>query len=343
MFKWLGKMIGEPATPAPAGVPEAVPPQIDWSAAGNAVAPGFLQTFWQKVNDGIAVHNQTLREQHPELLTKPSRHRNLQPAAPYDEDDAWDLQACLASDERSQPVQPRDGSIAWVHVAPVLEAMASDGLTPVALFRMLRFFDLAGDDEGKLQYPAVRAFNALHRHSGRPTLLELACMMDDAGLSGPALRRNYCNTWADAIAEGWAPDAVWPYFMHHAESVAHALVDTRNNEPAFRPALLPALRLLPTLPDAVVAALFQLALGSAKTDRQAAQDTLDAYPGKEGRILGALKDGKAATRAVAAEWLGRLRHRPAAGALKQALAKEKQEAARRAMLEALQALDEPTD
>ncbi|WP_305317742.1 hypothetical protein, partial [Hydrogenophaga sp.] len=257
MFKWLGKMIGEPATPAPAGVPEAAPPQIDWSAAGNAVAPGFLQTFWQKVNDGIAVHNQTLREQHPELLTKPSRHRNLQPAAPYDEDDAWDLQACLASDERSQPVQPRDGSIAWVHVAPVLEAMASDGLTPVALFRMLRFFDLAGDDEGKLQYPAVRAFNALHRHSGRPTLLELACMMDDAGLSGPALRRNFCNTWADAIAEGWAPDAVWPYFMHHAESVAHALVDTRNNEPAFRPALLPALRLLPTLPDAVVVALFR--------------------------------------------------------------------------------------
>ncbi|MDP2251757.1 MAG: hypothetical protein Q8K14_15160, partial [Hydrogenophaga sp.] len=343
LFKWLGKMIGEPATPAPAGVPEAVPPQIDWSAAGNAVAPGFLQTFWQKVNDGIAVHNQTLREQHPELLTKPSRHRNLQPAAPYDEDDAWDLQACLASDERSQPVQPRDGSIAWVHVAPVLEAMASDGLTPVALFRMLRFFDLAGDDEGKLQYPAVRAFNALHRHSGRPTLLELACMMDDAGLSGPALRRNFCNTWADAIAEGWAPDAVWPYFMHHAESVAHALVDTRNNEPAFRPALFPALRLLPTLPDAVVVALFRLALGSAKTDRQAAQDTLDAYPGKEGRILGALGDGKAATRTVAAEWLGRLRHRPAVGALKQALAKEKQEAARRAMLEALQALDEPTD
>jgi len=44
---------------------------------------------------------------------------------------------------------------------------------------------------------------------------------------------------------------------------------------------------------------------------------------------------------VAAEWLGRLRHRPAAGALKKALAKEKQKAARRAMLEALQALDEP--
>jgi len=318
-------------------------PVIDWSAAGNAVAPGFLQTFWQKVNDGIAVHNQTLREQHPELMTKPSRHRNLQPAAPYDEDDAWALQACLASNERRRPMQPRDRSTAWVHVAPVLEAMAGDGLTPVALFRTLQFFDLAGDDEGKLQYPAVRAFNTLHRHSGRPTLLELACMMDDAGLSGPALRRNYCNTWADAIGGGWAPGAVWPYFMHHAESVAHALVDTRNNEPGFRSALFPALRLLPTLPDAVVVALFQLALGSAKTDRQAAQDTLEAYPGKEGRILGALGDGKGATRAAAADWLGRLRYRPAVGALKQALAKEKQEVARRAMREALQALDEPTD
>lgn len=318
-------------------------PVIDWSAAGNAVAPGFLQTFWQKVNDGIAVHNQTLREQHPELLTKPSRHPLLQQAAPYDEVDAWALAAYLASDERCRPLQPRDGSTAWVHVAPVLEAMAGDGLTPVALFRTLQFFDLAGDDEGKLQYPAVRAFNALHRHSGRPTLLELARLMDDAGLSGSALRRNYCNTWADAIGEGWAPEAVWPYFMHHAESVAHALVDTRNNEPAFRPALLTALRLLPTLPDAVVVALFQLALGSAKTDRLAAQDTLNAYPGKEGRILGALGDGKAATRAVAAEWLGRLRHRPAVGALRQALAKEKQEAARRAMQEALQALNEPTD
>lgn len=313
-------------------------PVIDWSAEGNAVAPGFLSIFWHRVNNHIADHNERLLRHGVQVVA--NARRSLQPSKPYDEDDEWALQAYLASDERRETKQPRDQETAWMHVAPVLEQMASEGLTPVALFRTLLFFNLAGDAEGKLLYPAVRAFNALHRHCHRPTLLELACMMDDAGLSGPALRRNFCNTWADAIAEDWEPDAIWPYFMHHTEAVARALLSTSDNEPGFRPGLYRALSMLPSLPEPVVDALFQLALGSSAKARPPAQEVLARYPGKEGRIVSTLGNGKATTRAAAAEWLGRLRYRPALTALEKALSCEKQAASRRAMLDAIKSINE---
>lgn len=314
-------------------------PVIDWSAASNAVPPSFLKAFWLKVNGGIAAHNKSLFENDPELLTQPSERPNPRPVKLYDEDDQWSLQDYLASDKRSQPAQPRDRHTAWVNVAPVLKEMAGQGITPVALLKILLFFDLAENPCGRLQYPAVLVFNAMHRKTGRPTLLELACMMDDAGLSGAALRRNFCEPSSEAIADDWAPEVIWPYFMHHADSVARALVDGRNNEPTFRPGLFRALAMMPTLPDGVVDALFQLAWGSAKSARIAAQEALARYPGKEGRIVSALGGGKGAMRAAAAEWLARLGYRPALPALKAAHAKERQEAVKQAMLDALHALD----
>ena len=60
-------------------------------------------------------------------------------------------------------------------------------------------------------------------------------------------------------------------------------------------------------------------------------------------MIRALSDGKAEVRALAAQWLGRLRHEAALPALEAAVAKEKQDVALGAMLDALQALGQPVE
>ncbi|QGX39860.1 DUF4132 domain-containing protein [Permianibacter aggregans] len=66
-------------------------------------------------------------------------------------------------------------------------------------------------------------------------------------------------------------------------------------------------------------------------------------PGKEVRIITALSDGKAEVRAIAAQWLGRLRHSPAITALEAAVSKEKHDVAKGAMLDTLQLLGQPVE
>src|SRR5690606_6503042 len=139
-------------------------------------------------------------------------------------DDVRALQAHLATDAQRAPACRFDTAVTWLYVAPVLQALAVQGITPVALLRVLMFFQLARDPEDKLTYPAVRAFNAMHRHSGQPPLLELAARVDGAGMSGAALRRNLGNTWDDALAEGGGLEAVRPYLLRHAETLAQSLV-----------------------------------------------------------------------------------------------------------------------
>ncbi len=110
-----------------------------------------------------------------------------------------------------------------------------------------------------------------------------------------------------------------------------------------RSALFRAVATLPRLPAAAVPELFNLALGSVKADRQLAQDALRNHPGKETRILAALSDGKADTRALAANWLARLGYQDAVPALEKAVLKEKNDLAKGAMLEALQRLGQPLE
>ena len=89
--------------------------------------------------------------------------------------------------------------------------------------------------------------------------------------------------------------------------------------------------------------MFAAALGSRKTERLPAQDALAKVPGIEARVIRALSDGKGEVRALAAQWLGRLRHEAALPALEAAVAKEKQDVALGAMLDALQALGQPVE
>ena len=70
---------------------------------------------------------------------------------------------------------------------------------------------------------------------------------------------------------------------------------------------------------------FDLALGTAKRNRRAAQDLLSTRPDVE-RATAVLADGARPVRSVAAEWLGRIGHPDALPALAAEVERERNEA-----------------
>jgi hypothetical protein len=142
----------------------------------------------------------------------------------------------------------------------------------------------------------------------------------------------------------WEADAIWPLFAEKLDLLREVL----NPAPAAgankyllanqRPMAFRVLAMLPQLPPSFVPLLWELALSENKADRPLAQAAMATVPNKTLQILVALKDGKQAIRAAAAEWLGKLDDKSAIEPLKAAFRQEKQEAVKGAMMTALDAL-----
>jgi hypothetical protein len=79
-------------------------------------------------------------------------------------------------------------------------------------------------------------------------------------------------------------------------------------------------------------------LGPGKTERGPAQECLDRIPGKEEKIIAALASRQQDARLAAAEWLAKLKHRPAIPALRAAVAKEKSEIVKDELIRTLETL-----
>jgi hypothetical protein len=106
---------------------------------------------------------------------------------------------------------------------------------------------------------------------------------------------------------------------------------------------LAVLEAFPRVPKSLHAKLWEIALGSAKGDRAAAQRCLVNEPGTLSRVVEALDDGRQEVRCLAAAWLSELKHRDAIPALETAFRKEKHDAAKAALLDAIEALGAPVD
>lgn len=323
---------------------EVVLPSIDWSAASCHVPKDALARLWKDINESITRSNASMREHHARMAAQGHKFP-LRQDAPFTNADTTALQAYLASGQPLLPDRTRHRGRGWNHVAQAALKLAdTESVGPAAIFKVLLFFGIATSHDGMLMHPAIQSFNAMHRRIGKPTLLELSRMLDNVGQPGQALLRNYCHSWGAQFAGDWPNEHVWPYFAHHLEAVLQGLLNNTIKDYAFgRAGLFRAIAMLPKPPAAAINALFALALGSGKTDRLPAQEALQHHPDKEERIIAALADGKAETRAVAALWLARLRHQPAVPALEKAVAKEKHDVAKGAMLDALQTLGQPVE
>lgn len=317
-------------------------PEIDWSGALTPVVSAHLDKLWSEMNQSVERSNKQMRDHNEQMRAKGHKYPLRQDPL-YSEESLKLLKRYIASPDPKWEHQPRDRRSGWQHSSPAIQKLATlEGITPVVLFKILCFLGIAADKNGQLEGPAALAFSAMHKSNERPALLELSQMLVAIGLPSSGLLHSYCKSWSP-IAADWKPASVWPYFAHHLDLLASTLVQAPKDYYFDRSALFRAVASLPIPPPTVINALFDLALGTAKSDRLAAQDALAGHIGKEARIINALADGKSETRAVAAHWLGRLRHAPAVPALEQAVLKEKHDVPKGAMLDTLQLLDQPVE
>lgn len=316
-------------------------PVIDWGSALTPAASAALDQLWLELNAVVDKANKQARESHARATAqgyKWTLHVNK-------EYSAWELTRLrdfIASPSPKLSGKPREENGWGIVDQPLQRFAANSAVAPVVAVKTLVALGLVTHGRGLL--PAtVGVFNAMQRSSGRPTLLELQQMLEPFGATAADVLGSYCNSWCK-LAPDWPDAAVWPFFAHHLDLLTQHLNPTTTKDYNFdRIGLFRAIATMPRPPERVINALFDLALGSAKSERLVAQEALANLPNKETRIINALGDGKGETRAVAAQWLGRLRHAPAIAALEKAVAKEKQDVAKGAMLDALQALGQPVE
>lgn len=322
-------------------------PVIDWSAAANPLPQAALDAFWQRVDEKLAQDNEDSRRRH-EVAVQRWPDAKLFQLALFSDAEKAALRTYLDSDARHPP--PREHPTApgrdWYPVLPALrELLLQHEVTPVTLWKMLQFFDIASDQRRRgLHFHGVDLIGVLHQRTGRPTMLELSRMLDDCNenehLRGHMLVYAHCGS--GLVFNGDAA-SVWPYFVHQADYVLKVLQMSTDSYWFNRGRLFSSIGSIPQPPALLWDALFALAVGSAKGDRVLAQKTLAAWPGREARIVEALADGKSEVRAQAALWLARLRHAAALPALEAAVRKEKQDVAKGALLDALIAFGQPVE
>ncbi len=168
----------------------------------------------------------------------------------------------------------------------------------------------------------------------------------DASLIGWSRLGSY---WQSSFR--WEPEAVWPYFVEHLEIVEEALELRPSQDekdmiwlrPKRQTNALAVLEAFPRMPAGLQPRLWQIALGSAKADRAAAQRCLAKETATIARIVEALQDGKQEVRCAAAAWLADLGRREAVPAIETALQTEKQDVAKAMFMDALEALGAPVD
>ncbi len=320
-------------------------PTIDtWVVPSSRALDAALGRMWSEINTSIERSNKQARE-HYERGKAQGHTWRLHQEPEFAASDLDKLRQYLASVQPRWRGEQRQRNIYWQHAGPALQKLAADpAMTPVALAKLLSYFGLLGDQDRTPNYLAVNAFNALHRASGQPTLLELAQIYEPFGVQAQGVLGAYCYGWNSVLAKDWPNEAVWPFFAHHLSLLEQRLRNTTTHDYSFdRKGLFRAVATFPTPPSSVINAMFDLALGTAKSERALAQAALANHSGKEARIIAALDDGKSEVRAVAAQWLHALRHEPAISALENAVAKEKHDVAKGAMLDALQALGRPVE
>jgi Domain of unknown function (DUF4132) len=180
-------------------------------------------------------------------------------------------------------------------------------------------------------------------------LRQLAAVFRAVGLDDRTIGENLLNQgrWAKTPLLLSDPNVVWPYFAERPDLFEEALgLRHAQEQPNFlfqekdrRQTAFSMLKLFPRLPAKLVPLLWDLALGPGKTERGPAQECLDRIPGKEEKIIAALASRQQDARLAAAEWLAKLKHKPAIPALRAALAKEKSEIVKDELIKALETLE----
>lgn len=329
------------AAPTPSELTVALP-TIDWRVEATPALEATLTKLWQEIRKSIAKHNDTVRA--AKAANRQLWSKSVPAIDSYAEPQLreWLLDGKSGAGPGGHEWSRIERECRWHGLWQVLVEVTSKAeLPPVAIAKLLAFFGKLHDEE-RLEHAALRAFEALHARTGSPTLLELQELVAGLGGSQLAVLNTYTSTW-NSMGRDWPAEHVWPLIAHHLDAMLGWLRDPPKDYRFEKEAIYRGLGTLPALPPEAVNRLFEIALGTGKSDRPRAQKALANVPGKEARIAKALADGKAEVRAAAAAWLQSLHLASAVEPLEQAIAKEKNDVTRGAMLDALESLGRPIE
>lgn len=318
-------------------------PTIAWSEIPDESVMARLDELWHDMNNLIRADNQRSREHYERWKSQHGTPRwNLRRIDEIPAESLQQLKELMRSGR--PPAKEQPPSIAWTALDAIRGVAGAPWMKPTVLFKVLHHAGHLFDRNGGLDNPAANCFNRSYASTGRPSLLELGTMISDTGRDPGMILNAYCHGRFGSLGRGWRNEDVWPFMAQNLAALERHLQGLQQVDYWFeRSRLYEAIASLPTPPPGIVNALFAVALGPAKSERKQAQEALANLPNKEARIVAALSDGKSEIRAVAAQWLSKLKHRPALAALEKAVASEKHDSAKGAMLDALQALGEPVD
>ena len=320
-------------------LPDVPLPDIDWAAPDTPA----MRALVQQIALALEVGREQTRQYNAWVSAGgPASGAHLQMLSPADlrprRADVATLTVLLGSD--GPPPDDIERPRANVDYHEVARYVVESSALPGTALKVLDWFGYVrqGRYSQGVMTPVIEG---LHAATGRPTLLELEALIDDLGEDGAALVwRWYARDWL-ALARDWPHDDVWPFVARNLDLVLAPL--PRDDFGVDHLALFRAVATMPQLPARVVDHLFALALGNAKALRGAAQEALAGDGGRVARAAAALGDGKGEVRAAAAAWLGRIGDQAAVGALEKAVTTEKQDLAKAAMLDALEACGQPVE
>ena len=322
-------------------LPAVETPQIDWRTPVTPELTAKLEKLVANTNRDIAQTNEQQRQWAQQWK---QQHGTSPSVRPQDLLDRGFLPGLLAALESGKAGKDSGHTVSPHLPSHVARALPGLGLGPAGLTILLARCGLLQQGRWtQLWDGAAAAYDALFQETGRPSMLEVSTMLDELGYDGGTMvLHSYVSSWGFKLGRSWPDDAVAPFMTVHLDKVMHLLKPSAERDYSIDElGVFPALATLPTLPRSVVDGLYASALGSRKTERRPAQDALGKVPDIEERVITALSDGKGDVRALAAQWLGRLRHEPAIPALEAAVGKEKHDVALGAMLDALQAMGQP--
>lgn len=307
------------------------------------------QECLKKVNDGIARVINTNSPQHKYV------NRNLKTIPQNAIDQAFEA---LAS---GLPGAILGGLIYSSHNKEMLDPLRAFWERPeLQAVHLVRFLLEAGalspeapQDRQLLAYGfwSETLFVAYRRTHPETGLRELAAAFTAVGLDAGRIGRSILGQYYVRSAIFGMPKAqIWPYWMEHLDLLEEAFTPgssgsdfmARYYQKNARTNAFGVLALFPTCPPRLIPLLWNLALGP-KSERPDAQRCLESASDKLERLVVGLGAGSAETRFAAAEWLGRLGNKGAIEPLLAAVKREKNEAAKGAMMLALELLGVPVD
>ncbi|MEN9353401.1 MAG: hypothetical protein RL318_726, partial [Fibrobacterota bacterium] len=178
-------------------------------------------------------------------------------------------------------------------------------------------------------------------------LRALAKCLEECGQSDSLIQQACLGSWwqgGNSPQEMLAPERVWPFFVENPQhlDVVFGLdvskVDRYGSAPERIEKGLEILAIFPTIPARLIPPILELALGSGKTHRRHAQDTLSRLPDILDKICQSVDHSSQEIRVSAIRWLTRIAPPNALAILEKRLTKETREAVRATLLSCIEML-----